>query len=248
MDNDNMILSKLPVYGPALYRYLLCMALSGSCDWMEIIQDYFRSDQSFHRSGQMLDNVKELITTDIPDSRGKIRRIHHYYCGSDESAFGLLLPLSAAFGKNCNFNVAENLMDDSMFWMLKILKMHGVRHELVSKKTMRVWGQMTAGTFMLPSGIDPGFLSGLLMALPLLKDSSTIIIDGLFQPEIDVNLTLKALERSGINVMLDINTDTRGQEKGIYIGATFKIPGSQTYSLDIDTLPGDNWPYEQEAV
>lgn len=88
-----------------------------------------------------------------------------------------------------------------------------------------IQGPFTGGEFTLDGSMSSQFLSGLLMALPLAQQDSTIHVTDLkSKPYVD--LTLEVLDRFGIVV---VHKDYE----------SFRIPGRQTYQPAEITIDGD---------
>lgn len=77
-------------------------------------------------------------------------------------------------------------------------------------------GQLKGGTFEIPGDVSSQFISGLLFALPLMDDDSTIIITSPLQSKGYIDLTIQMLNQYGIHI---VNQD---YQKLI-------IPGCQRY-------------------
>ncbi len=86
-------------------------------------------------------------------------------------------------------------------------------------------GSLSPGVFTLPGNISSQFISGLLFALPLLKDNSKIIVTDPFESRQYVDMTLQTLKQSGIEVKS--------------IGNEYFIKGNQTYQPINVRIEGD---------
>ncbi len=90
---------------------------------------------------------------------------------------------------------------------------------------LKVKGPLKGGLAFVDGSISSQFLSGLLIALPVLKDDSKVMVRNLkSRPYID--LTINVLNNFGVDV---INEDY----------TVFRIPGSQNYKPVSYTVEGD---------
>ena len=91
---------------------------------------------------------------------------------------------------------------------------------------LRCSGALRPGAFTLPGDVSSQFISGLLMALPMLPGDSTLNITGQLQSAPYVAMTLEALRLSRISV-----TETADG---------YHIPGGQSYDApEVMTVEGD---------
>ncbi len=152
-------------------------------------------------------------------------------CHESGTTYRFLLPIAAALGKTSLFVLHKSLVNRPMDPLFKALKAHGVRSEKREDETdlsgyekvsrVLVTGKLTGGSFILPGNISSQFISGLMLALPLLEINSTIIVEGHLESTSYVAMTMAIMRQAGIKI---------SAEKGAgRIGYTFKIPGNQTY-------------------
>lgn len=97
---------------------------------------------------------------------------------------------------------------------------------------LHVTGHLQSGAYVLPGNVSSQFVSGLLFALPLLEGESTLTVKPPVESAGYIQMTLRALKDSGIQV----------HETAPY---TWSIPGKQRYCTEEGTLTGD---YSQAAV
>ena len=87
-------------------------------------------------------------------------------------------------------------------------------------------GQLCAGDYCLPGNVSSQFISGLLFALPILNENSTLTVTGALQSARYVAMTEQALAEAGIFT-----------NKG---GQVWQIDGGQRYAAPaVQTVEGD---------
>ena len=221
-------------YTPLVHRYLICQALTDDHEPL--------SCTNLTRELRATVNcLKELELENGVEHIGE-KEIHYLNCGDSENTFRLLMPIAAALGKNCEVTASRNLMEQPIEAFLKSMKVHGIRHEFLDARNMRIWGQLTAGTYILPATISTQFVSGLLYALPLLKENSVIMIDGELTDQKEINMTLETLKMSGIQIDVQMNPNRpQAESRGGFIGASFRIRGKQKYNLKKRPLIEGDW-------
>lgn len=92
---------------------------------------------------------------------------------------------------------------------------------------LRVKGRLGPGCYRLPGDVSSQFITGLLMALPLLEGDSVLEIDGVLESAPYVDITTDVLEKFGVSVV----QEERSKK--------YRIPGNQTFrSVDV-SVEGD---------
>ncbi len=211
-------------YMPLMHRYLISQALTPDHDSITIANASTGIRATYTCLSEL--GLLDTIQTNYDG-------INKLACGESTLTYKLIIPIAAALGCKCEIFIAQHLMDQTMAGLFKILKIHGIHHEVTDSNKLKIWGRLTAGTYILPKGADADLISGLLFALPLLKEKSSLMIEGQLEDKEGVMMTLKVLSEAGINISYQINEQQGAQPagKGGFIGASFKIPGSQTYNM-----------------
>lgn len=138
------------------------------------------------------------------------------YCGESGSTLRFLLPLCGALGAAGTFRREGRLPERPLHPLDEQLRAHGMVIES-DGADLRVSGQLTPGAYTLPGNVSSQYVTGLLMALPLLEGNSTLTIEGALESADYVAMTLDTLEKSGVRV----NKTPGG----------YAISGSQTYRV-----------------
>ena len=118
----------------------------------------------------------------------------------------LLIPIISALGINCTFTGSKKLFSRPMDIYKNIWKEQGLLFDL-KEDSLTISGKLRSADFYIPGNISSQFVSGLLFALPLLEDSSKIIIEGELESAPYVMMTLKTLKSANIDICKqNINT------------------------------------------
>ncbi len=106
------------------------------------------------------------------------------------------------------------------------------------KAPLVIKGKMRGGTARLNGGVSSQFLSALLIAAPLARGDTTVVIEGHLKSRPYAEITLAMLAEAGVRVQA-------GRQE-------FFVPGNQTYNLQGYTIPGDfssaSYPLAAAAV
>ena len=170
--------------------------------------------------------------------------------GESGSTLRFLLPLAAALGVEARFLTAGRLGERPMDALTRALSAHGAAFA-----NGVVTGRLTAGRYEVDATVSSQFVTGLLMALPLLDGDSEIRLLGRMVSAPYVAITLEVLSLSGIEILpLEEGFFIRGGQRyrlsdavvpGAFSGAAFPLTGGAlggavTLSgLDADTAQGD---------
>ncbi len=119
-------------------------------------------------------------------------------CGESGSTLRFLLPVVGALGLSCEFHMAGRLPQRPLAPLDQLLTSHAMELSRPEEGILRCSGQLTPGRYALPGGISSQFCSGLLFALPLLSEQSTIELTGAVASAPYINLTLDALREFGV--------------------------------------------------
>lgn len=178
-----------------------------------------------------IDCLRELGLREPLESPQISENIRILDCKESGTTYRFLLPIAATLGRTSLFVLHKSLVNRPMDPLFKALKVHGIRCEIREDKTtvnnyeqisrVLVTGKLTGGSFILPGNVSSQFISGLMLALPLLEVNSTIIVEGRLESTSYVAMTMAVMRQAGIKI---------NAEKGSgRIGYTFKIPGNQKY-------------------
>jgi 3-phosphoshikimate 1-carboxyvinyltransferase len=118
-------------------------------------------------------------------------------CGESGSTLRFLIPVVGALGRTVVFKTEGRLAERPLSPLKEELEAHGMKIE-ISGKDIRVSGQLTPGKFTLPGNVSSQFITGLLLALPVLKGDSGIVITGDLQSAAYLDITTAVMESFGV--------------------------------------------------
>lgn len=179
----------------AAHRILICAALSGAAD--EVV----------------LDRPSEDINATVNALRilqgGKIAD-----CKESGTTLRLLFPVAAALGLDVEFIGQGRLPQRPMEPMLTLLREHGC---IITGDglPLKISGTLKSGEYQLPGNISSQYISGLLLALPLLDGNSSIFLTAPLESGGYIDLTIQIMQQFGV----EATPVSRG----------WKISGKQTY-------------------
>ena len=140
-------------------------------------------------------------------------------CKESGSTLRFLLPLACVLtqrlGRPVRFTGADYLAKRPLSPLVEELCSHGAAISAPGAFPLTVSGGLTSGIYTLPGNISSQYISGLLMALPLLSGDSEIHVTGTRESVSYIGLTIAMQKTFGISI-----TET---DYGYF------VPGRQTY-------------------
>ena len=121
-------------------------------------------------------------------------------CKESGSTLRFIIPVAAVGGKPVTFTGSGRLPQRPIGPFLDCLPKAGVHCETAGGLPLTISGRIAPGEYLLPGNVSSQFITGLLLALPLLHGDSVIRLSSPLQSVGYVDLTLSALRHFGVNV------------------------------------------------
>lgn len=115
-------------------------------------------------------------------------------CKESGSTLRFMLPIVCALGITGEFHMEGRLPDRPMSPLDRELERAGISLSRPERKVLRCEGKLQAGDFSLPGDISSQYITGLLLALPLLEENSNLTVHEPIESEDYIHMTLEALE------------------------------------------------------
>ena len=147
-------------------------------------------------------------------------------CGESGSTLRFLLPVACALGVNARFTGRGRLPERPNRALTEALRAHGAAIN-ADALPMNVTGGLRGGLWTLPGDVSSQYVTGLLFALPLLREDSVIRLTTPLQSAGYVDMTLQTLADFGIGVV--------PAENG------WRVPGNQAYRTPEDVFVEGDW-------
>lgn len=191
---------KIPPSKSMSHRSILCAALANGASIIENISlskdiqvtlDAIKSlgaDYTFNNS-----NVSIAGISSIPE-HAKID------CCESGSTLRFLIPIVCALGVNADFHGQGKLPSRPITPYITELGEKGINFEYNNNMPFSVNGKLKSGKFVIDGNISSQFVTGLLMALPLLNGGSEIIINGRLESKPYVTMTIDVLKQFGVEI------------------------------------------------
>ena len=147
-------------------------------------------------------------------------------CGESGSTLRFLLPVVGALGAQAAFHREGRLPQRPLAPLDGVLTAHGMT---LSEEgdLLLCSGQLQAGNYEIAGNVSSQYISGLLMALPLLIRDSLLMVSGPLESAAYIAMTEDALRLSGVEFSKN--------------GASYAIPGGQRFRLPLRTAVEGDW-------
>lgn len=186
----------IPPSKSTAHRALVCSFLSGGGSVEPIIES-----NDMKAMMQVIDALKN--NEDIAD------------CIESGNTLRFMIPVAAALGRTVTFTGTGRLPQRPIGDYLRLLPEHNVKCTSSGSLPLKIEGQLTSGTFEIAGNISSQYITGLLLALPILDGDSKIVLTTKLESKPYVDMTIKVMSDFGVTV-----------EKTDY---GFFIKGNQTY-------------------
>lgn len=217
---------RVPASKSQAHRLLICAALSNApstlfCDGLS--EDIEATIRCLCGMGaEITVNDSEISVLPISGIPVEHRILD---CGESGSTLRFLLPVVGALGLNASFKMAGRLPNRPMEPLTTQLEQHGMTLTKADN-LLRCSGKLTGGVYQIPGNISSQFISGLLFALPLLTEDSTLTVTETIESGAYITMTEQALQCAGISFD--------------HAAMTYRISGRQRYQIPTElTVEGD---------
>ena len=146
-------------------------------------------------------------------------------CIESGSTLRFAVPVAAALGKSVRFVGSGLLPQRPLGEYIRLLPLHGVSVKSGGGLPLEISGRLQSGIYEIRGDISSQYITGLLLALPVLNGDSEIRITTELQSQSYVDMTLRVLALYGIEV--------RKTDCGYF------VPGNQKYKKKNLTVEGD---------
>lgn len=146
-------------------------------------------------------------------------------CIESGSTLRFMIPVAAALGKTVKFVGRGKLPERPIGDYLRLLPEHGVKCDCTGTLPLTVSGKLTPGRFEIAGNVSSQYITGLLLALPILDGDSEIVLTTELQSKPYVDMTVKVMADFGIKVEERENS--------------YFIPGNQVYQKRDYTVEAD---------
>ncbi len=147
-------------------------------------------------------------------------------CGESGSTLRFFVPIALAFGGDFLFRCSPRLRERGIGGYDAVFEEQGIS-KTVTGEGFCLKGRLAPGAYRIDVSSSSQYLTGLLMALPLLRGESRICTEGRLESSAYIDITLDVLRQAGIGINL---------ENGVYVipGCGKAISGATRFTVEGD--------------
>ena len=146
-------------------------------------------------------------------------------CGESGSTLRFFIPIAAVGNINATFVGKGKLPQRPIGIFTEALPKAGTTCKTEGGLPLEIKGQLKSGIFEIPGNVSSQFITGLLLALPILEGDSEIVLTSPIESVGYIAMTIRTMKQFGVN----IDTTENG----------WHIKGGQTYKSCNYTTDGD---------
>lgn len=146
-------------------------------------------------------------------------------CGESGSTLRFFIPIAAVGNVNATFVGKGKLPQRPIGIFTEALPKAGTVCKTEGGLPLEIKGQLKSGIFEIPGNVSSQFITGLLLALPILEGDSEIVLTSPLESVGYIAMTIRTMKQFGVNI--------QATEKG------WHIKGGQSYKPCDYTTDGD---------
>ena len=146
-------------------------------------------------------------------------------CGESGSTLKFFIPIAAVGNINATFVGKGKLPQRPIGIFTEALPKAGTVCKTEGGLPLEIKGQLKSGIFEIPGNVSSQFITGLLLALPILEGDSEIVLTSPLESVGYIAMTIRTMKQFGVNI--------QATEKG------WHIKGGQSYKTCDYTTDGD---------
>ena len=209
------------------HRMLICAGLSGGTSHIggiDLNEDILATIACLRALGAECSVSGDTVTVRGVDMKSA-KPMEILSCHESGSTLRFFIPLALLCGNKVSFTGTEKLLSRPLNIYADLCAQRGFTFAQ-NVSYVDVQGKLTADTYTVPGDISSQFISGLLLALPMVEGDSVISITPPVESRGYIDLTLQAMESFGVRA--------HWQDE-----FTLAVPGSQQYTSTDMYVEGD---------
>lgn len=209
------------------HRYLICAALSplkSTISNLSLSDDIIATINCLRALGANieLEDDKAYITGVSPEN---FSENYYAFCNESGSTLRFLIPILLLSKNTSVIERSASLAKRPLDVFIKLFENTDILFNLDNEKVI-LKGKLLSGNYEVPANVSSQFISGLLFALPLLDEDSTITLINGIESKDYINMTIAAQALFGVNIVWKGDT-------------TIYIKGNQKYTPCDVAVEGD---------
>ena len=209
------------------HRLLICAGLSdGECivHGISDSEDMLATMDCLHALGVQCEKEKDTVKVSGIDIRKAVAS-EKLNCRESGSTLRFFVPIALLTGKETVLAGSRRLMERPLSVYEELFLQRGIAFQKTERE-IRTRGSLRYGSFEMDGNVSSQFVTGLLLALPLLEGDSRIVLRPPVESRSYIDMTLSALKLFGV--------EAGWQEENVLY-----IKGNQRYHAEEVFVEGD---------
>lgn len=213
-----------PVSKSAAHRLLICASLSDAPCTLYCRGTNEDIDATISCLRSLGAGIKHEEGTFYITPIKKVNKGQTLDCSESGSTLRFLLPLAASLGADASFIGKGRLPSRPLSPLYELMCENGVKMSEKGVMPLKCEGTLHGNYFKIDGGVSSQFITGLLLASPVMGDEVTVEITGRCESAPYIDITLSCLEKFGIRAEKEQNT--------IKVSGKYISPGTLTVEGD----------------
>lgn len=171
----------------------------------------------------------------VPVSADAVRHDATLDCGESGSTLRFLLPIAGALGSDSDLVGHGRLAQRPLSPLYEEMVAAGCELSEQGSFPLHVGGAMRPGSFELPGNVSSQFVTGLLLAAPLMDDEVRVRVSEPIQSRPYIDITIRTMAAFGVEVAQETEEDEAGERHTVFVvprGSAYRSPGLITVEGD----------------
>lgn len=192
------------------------------------------------RNGDTL-NVTPIMSAPNSDEAKNAKQGALLDCGESGSTLRFMLPVAAALGCNAALTGHGRLAKRPLSPLYEELIAGGCNLTEQGSFPLQIEGKLRTGRFELPGNVSSQYISGLLLAAPLLDGPSEIRVKNPIESKPYIDLTISALAAFGVAVTTTQETIDKESYTSFFVSPRTPYTSPETISVEGDWSNAAFW-------
>lgn len=155
-------------------------------------------------------------------------------CKESGAVLRFLLPVVGALGVDATFLPEGRLAERPLAPLLEEMSRHGCQLKWIEENRLHCKGKLCSGNYTLPGNVSSQFISGLMMAFPLIEGGCELTVTGSVASKPYLQMTQDVLSLFGITKISDkrYRSPKTATVEGDWSGAAFYL-GANSLGSDV---------------
>ena len=219
------------------HRVLICAALSDNATTIlcpDTNRDIEATVSCLNAIGADIKRTCDGYTVSPIGTPAKSAQIH---CGESGSTLRFMLPIVGALGIDTTIHMEGRLPNRPLSPLWEEMERMGCTLVRPTATTIRCTGKLQSGTYSIDGGVSSQYITGLLLALPLIGADATVNVTGTLQSGSYVKLTKQVINLFKSDTAVPYHAPEFIQIEGDWSnGAFFVAANSLNNDIRIDGL------------